>query len=306
MEQKIVLTGIARSKGKAAGEAMVNRQRMGWAFNHVGNEDGIVLVPGADLQGKSIIGKVVVYPTVMGSTTGAISLYYKCTQSHHGPAAIICQKVHDIDISGAIAGEIPAIDSLDRDPITTIKTGDWVEIDAPEVGQKATITITPKGAPRPERAAPAQPVPTAVPRSSARAKAMKLTQHQQDMLDGKLGDAKKFCMEKLVDFGEAVEAREMVDLTYVLNGCPIFVKDRQDPDTKKKLEQYDLGHGPLYDPIFAMKEAHVADETGTAAGNDPYFLQFDKKDEKGYPWNFELPGKGSFKLDDEMVDGLKA
>ena len=42
-ETKIVLTGIARSKGKAAGEAMVNRQRMGWAFNHVGNEDGIVL-----------------------------------------------------------------------------------------------------------------------------------------------------------------------------------------------------------------------------------------------------------------------
>ena len=145
MEQKIVLTGIARSKGKAAGEAAVNRQRMGWAFNHVGNEDGIVLVPGADIQGKSVIGKVVVYPTVMGSTTGAISLYYKCTQSHHGPAAIICQKVHDIDISGTLAAEIPAVDSLDQDPITTIKTGDWVEIDAPKVGKKATVTITRKG-----------------------------------------------------------------------------------------------------------------------------------------------------------------
>lgn len=143
--QKIVLTGKARSKGKAAGEALVNRQRMGWAFNHVGNEDGIVLVPGADIQGKSVIGKVVVYPTVMGSTTGAISLYYKCKISKHGPAAIICQTVHAIDISGAIAGEIPAVDSLNQDPITTIKTGDWVEIDAPKVGQKATVTITRKG-----------------------------------------------------------------------------------------------------------------------------------------------------------------
>jgi predicted aconitase with swiveling domain len=143
--EKIVLTGIARSKGKAAGEALVNRQRMGWAFNHVGNEDGIVLVPGADIQGKSVIGKVVVYPTVMGSTTGAISLYYKCKISHHGPAAIICQTVHAIDISGAIAGEIPAVDNLNQDPITTIKTGDWVEIDAPKVGQKATVTITRKG-----------------------------------------------------------------------------------------------------------------------------------------------------------------
>jgi predicted aconitase with swiveling domain len=81
---------------------------------------------------------------VLGSTTGAISLYYKCTQSHHGPAAIICQTVHPIDISGTIAGGIPAVDSLDQDPITTIKSGDWVEIDAPKVGQKATVTITRK------------------------------------------------------------------------------------------------------------------------------------------------------------------
>lgn len=149
MDQQIVLTGIARSKGKAAGEALVNRQRFGWAYNYVGNEDGKVIMPEVDIQGQSVVGKVVVYPTVRGSTTGAISLYYKCTQSHHGPAAIICQKVHDIDISGAIAGGIPAIDGLDQDPITTIKTGDWVEIDAPKVGQKATVTITRKGQPVP-------------------------------------------------------------------------------------------------------------------------------------------------------------
>ena len=50
-----------------------------------------------------------------------------------------------IDINGAIAGEIPAVDKLDKDPVTTIKTGDWVEIDAPEVGEKATVTVTRKG-----------------------------------------------------------------------------------------------------------------------------------------------------------------
>jgi predicted aconitase with swiveling domain len=145
MEQKIVLTGIARAKGKAAGEALVSKDRLSWAFNYVGNEDGKVLVPGSDIQGEIVIDKVVVYPTVVGSTTGAISLYYKCKESQHGPAAIICQKVHDIDISGAIAGEIPAIDGLDKDPCETIKSGDWVEIDAPKVGQKATVTITRKG-----------------------------------------------------------------------------------------------------------------------------------------------------------------
>ena len=41
------------------------------------------------------------------------------------------------------------------------------------------------------------------------------------MLDGKLGEAKQFCMEKLVDFGEAVEAKEMVDVS----PCPQRLSD---------------------------------------------------------------------------------
>ena len=146
METKIVLTGIARSKGKAAGEALVNRQRIGWAFNHVGNEDGMVLAPGTDMKGKIVTGKIFVYPTTAGSTSGAFSLYYKCKVSHHGPAGLICQEVHFIDINGAIAGEIPAVDKLNKDPLKVIKDGDWVEINAPEVGEKATVTITRKKA----------------------------------------------------------------------------------------------------------------------------------------------------------------
>ena len=142
--EKVVLTGIARSKGKASGEAMVFSHRFGWAFNHVGNEDGKILTAGWDNHGQSVEGKIVVYPTVTGSTSGAISLYYKVKQSKHGPKAIICREIFPFDISGAIAAEIPAVDKLDGDPITTIKTGDMVEIDAPAVGQKATVTITHK------------------------------------------------------------------------------------------------------------------------------------------------------------------
>lgn len=144
MTQTIVLTGVARSKGKVKAEAMVFSHRFGWAFNHVGNEDGKILTAGWDHLGESVEGKIVVYPTVTGSTSGAVSLYYKCKQSNHGPAAIICREIFPFDISGAIAAEIPAVDKLDQDPITTIKDGDIVEIDAPAVGQKATVTITRK------------------------------------------------------------------------------------------------------------------------------------------------------------------
>lgn len=145
MNQTIVLTGTARSKGNVKAEAMVFSHRLGWAFNHVGNEDGKILTAGWDHLGESVEGKIVVYPTVTGSTSGAVSLYYKCKQSNHGPAAIICREIFPFDISGAIAAEIPAVDNLDQDPVTTIKDGDLVEIDAPAVGQKATVTITRKG-----------------------------------------------------------------------------------------------------------------------------------------------------------------
>ncbi len=66
---------------------------------------------------------------------------------------------------------------------------------------------------------------------------MKLTKYQQEMLDGKHGEAKKFCMDKLVDFGEAVEATEMVDLVLVLNECPIWSKNRQEPENTGETER---------------------------------------------------------------------
>ena len=49
---------------------------------------------------------------------------------------------------------------------------------------------------------------------------MKLTKYQQEMLDGKHGEAKQFCMDKLVDFGKAVEATEMVDLVLASTAVP--------------------------------------------------------------------------------------
>lgn len=52
---------------------------------------------------------------------------------------------------------------------------------------------------------------------------MELNSYEQEMLDGKHGDGKRFAMEKLVDFGRAVGAKEMVPLTFVhYIGC---VKD---------------------------------------------------------------------------------
>jgi predicted aconitase with swiveling domain len=144
MEQVKVFKGIARAKGRASGEALVSEMRFGWGFNVVTNDGGIIGAYENPLNGQCVKDKIMVYPTVSGTTLGSVGLFYKCQVSKVGPAALICRQVHDIDIAGAIAGEIPAVDSLDGDPLQEIRSGDWVEIQADAVGKEATVTITRK------------------------------------------------------------------------------------------------------------------------------------------------------------------
>ena len=86
-----------------------------------------------------------VYPTVTGSTSGAFGLLFKVRGSKQGPAGIICQAVHGIDVGGAVASRIPAVDGLDTDPLKAIKSGDWVTIEADGFDKPAIVTVTRKG-----------------------------------------------------------------------------------------------------------------------------------------------------------------
>ncbi|MBC8178135.1 MAG: DUF126 domain-containing protein [Desulfobacteraceae bacterium] len=144
MEDQKVFKGIARSKGFASGEALVSEQPISWAPFTIPNDTGIISIFEHKLNGQCVKDRIVVYPTVYGSTTGSMGLFFKVKESKVGPKAIICRQVHPIDIGGAIAAEIPAVDSLDADPVDEIQTGDWVEIQADQVGKEAVVTVTRK------------------------------------------------------------------------------------------------------------------------------------------------------------------
>lgn len=143
MTEKTVLKGRTKAKGRAEGEALVSEMPLSWAPCSILN-DGTIKMVGNPVSGQNVKGKIVIYPTVTGSTSGAFGLVFKVKGSHQGPAGIICQTVHTIDVSGAIASNIPAVDGLDADPIKAIKTGDWVTIEADEFGKPAVVTVTPK------------------------------------------------------------------------------------------------------------------------------------------------------------------
>ena len=103
---------------------------------------------------------------------------------------------------------------------------------------------------------------------------MKLSRHEKEMMDGKQGKGKQKAMERLIKFGEAVGAEEMVPIV----SAHIFAPD----STMGKIPKYDYGTGPIYQE-FAELEAKVSVLTTT----DPCFMQTDKFSESGYPWNFK-------------------
>ena len=114
------------------------------AISHSTNSvfvDGVIMSAGHPLQGQSYAGKVMVYSTDIGTTAGSFGLYLKARLTDSAPAALICRRVHPIAIGGAIDAEIPAVDGLEVDPCAEIRTGDWIKVKAPAIGEEAIVEV---------------------------------------------------------------------------------------------------------------------------------------------------------------------
>ena len=118
------LKGRIIFKGIGEGEALVTSQPMSF-YGGVDPNTGEVIEKGHELQGKSVKGKVLVFPTGKGSTVGSYTLY-RMKKNGSAPAGIINKECETIIAVGAIISEIPCVDKVD---ISQIKTGDCVHIE---------------------------------------------------------------------------------------------------------------------------------------------------------------------------------
>ena len=107
----MILTGRTIYSGSALGEALVTSQGISF-FGGVDPDTGVVVERGHELEGQSIVGKVLVFPSGKGSTVGSYTLY---RLKHNGlaPAAIINAECETITAVGCIISEIPCIDQVD-------------------------------------------------------------------------------------------------------------------------------------------------------------------------------------------------
>lgn len=118
------LQGRAIYRGHASGEALVSRMNISF-FGGIDPENGCVVEKGHDLEGKSIAGTILVFPSGKGSTVGSYSLY-RLAMNGNAPAAIINIECETITAVGCIIAEIPCID---RVPIEKIQNGAAITVD---------------------------------------------------------------------------------------------------------------------------------------------------------------------------------
>ena len=79
------LQGRKIFSGKVEGEALVSQMGISF-YGGVDPDTGVILEKGHDLEGQSIAGKVLVFPSGKGSTVGSYTLYPPQSQ-RHGPCS---------------------------------------------------------------------------------------------------------------------------------------------------------------------------------------------------------------------------
>jgi len=119
----MIIKGRVIKYGDVEGEAIVSTEPIAF-LGGVDPNTGVIMEKNHPLEGKSISGKILVFPHGKGSTVGTYILY-RMKKLGKAPIAIINEECEPIIAVGAIIADIPCIDKID---IRKIKSGDRVRI----------------------------------------------------------------------------------------------------------------------------------------------------------------------------------
>ncbi len=122
------IKGRIISRGVVEGEALLSSSAITF-LGGVDAKSGVVRERGHELEGKSIAGKILVFPHGKGSTVGSYVLY-QLKKNGVAPKGMINLKAEQVVAAGAIISEIPMLDSLKKNPLKFLKNGDRVILNA--------------------------------------------------------------------------------------------------------------------------------------------------------------------------------
>jgi hypothetical protein len=107
----LILKGRVICEGQAEGEALVSRSPLSF-YGGVNPDTGEVIEKGHELEGRSVKGRILVFPYGKGSTVGSYILY-RLKKKGAAPSAIVNEKCETIVAVGAIISAIPCVDEVD-------------------------------------------------------------------------------------------------------------------------------------------------------------------------------------------------
>jgi len=122
------LKGRIIFRGEASGRILKSDVPLG-LFGHLDPDTGIYRETGHPLDGKSVKGRVLVFPRAKGSTVGSYVIY-GLRKSGHAPAALVLGDCDTIVAVGAIIAGVPAVDRVE---LSRLKDGDVVHVAGGEV-----------------------------------------------------------------------------------------------------------------------------------------------------------------------------
>ncbi len=123
------------AKGYGEGKALVSKDAI--CFYLVDPKSSAVKERGHDLEGQSIAGKVLVFPSGKASSAVQMDGLVKLLLNKNAPSAMIVTDVEPVLVGSAVLTKIPLVDRLEKNPFEAIRSGDFVRVDA----DKGLVTV---------------------------------------------------------------------------------------------------------------------------------------------------------------------
>jgi predicted aconitase with swiveling domain len=142
-EVPVVLRGRTVVPGVAEGEALVSNETIsGWGG--IDPARGVIIERRHPLYEVCFAGKVLVFPGAKGSS-GWAGFFQATRLLGTAPLAMVFTTMTSKAALGAVVTRAPAVTELDRDPLTVIRTGDLVRVDA----ANGLVSVYPAHRPQP-------------------------------------------------------------------------------------------------------------------------------------------------------------
>ncbi len=116
------------AEGVASGEALISNDDI--CFYMIDPETGIVIEKGHELEGRSVAGSVLIFPSGKGSSVVQTDGLYQLQLHGNAPKAMIIKHADTVLVASAIIIGIPLVNKLPDIFYETVDNGCSIDIDA--------------------------------------------------------------------------------------------------------------------------------------------------------------------------------